>query len=109
MSENNENSKPVTAGSECSARLGARTVDDHLEDAERWREALPEDCDPLQMTGWRPTVAVLADQVAMLQFKPDESCEWERRIGKEAETNGWNLLDEPLWDWMMRAFAKMGM
>lgn len=107
MSEKNESKVPVTAGSECSARLGARTVDDHIADAERWAEELPKGCDPVQMTGWRPTCAVLAEQVAILQFKADEGYEWEMRIKKEAEKNGWNLLDEPLFDWMKKAFEKM--
>ena len=79
MSETNENKEQLAVGSESNGGLGARTLDDHLEDAERWREELSYG-DPMQMTGWRPTVAVLADAVhrlhaALLRHgQHDEDC-----------------------------------
>ena len=44
-----------------------RTIDDHMEDADRWGENLPANEDPLRLIGWRPTSYVLAQEVRRLR------------------------------------------
>jgi len=50
---------------DCDPSTLKRTLEHHLEDAERWAQNLP-DGDSMQMIGWRPTAAVLANQVRIM-------------------------------------------
>lgn len=52
---------------DCAPSILKQTIDHHIEDAERWGENLPGNTDPIQMTGWRPTSYVLAQEVRRLR------------------------------------------
>lgn len=69
---------------DCTQSILKQTIDNHIEDAERWGGNLPVG-DPMQMNGWRPTAYVLAQEVRRLRTALKSICDLDE-VSSYSET-----------------------